>query len=67
MVVPYEAATKSDLENIVLQGNTGYFYMNGDIYDQLKGVDGVKNISAQYYLASASAGCCSIPVQIIGY
>ena len=28
MVVPYEATTKSSLENIVLQGNTGYFYMD---------------------------------------
>ena len=28
MVVPYEAKTKSDLENIVLQGNPGYFYMD---------------------------------------
>lgn len=67
MVVPYEAATKSDLENIVLQGNTGYFYMNGEIYDEISQIPGVGRITPQYYLASASASCCSIPVQIIGY
>lgn len=67
MVVPYEAATKSSLENIVLQGNTGYFYMNGDIMEKIAGFDGIGKISAQYYLASATSSCCSIPVEIIGY
>lgn len=67
MVVPYEAATKSDLEDIVLQGNTGYFYMDSKYYDQVAAIDGVGQISAQYFLASTSSGCCSIPVQIIGY
>ena len=67
MVVPYEAATKSSLENIVLQGNAGYFYMNGDVVDQIEALPGVGKITAQYYLASVSASCCSIPVQIIGY
>ena len=67
MVVPYEASTKSDLENIVLQGNTGYFYMDSKYLDQIKALEGVGKISAQYYLASVSAGCCSIPVQIIGF
>ena len=67
MVVPYEAATKSDLENIVLQGNTGYFYMNGDIYGEIAKMPGVGRATPQYYLASASSDCCSIPVQIIGF
>lgn len=67
MVVPYEAATKSDLENIVLQGNTGYFYMNGEIYDEISQMPDVGKITPQYYLASASSSCCSIPVQIIGF
>ena len=67
MVVPYEATTKQELENIVLQGNTGYFYMNGEYLDELSELDGVGQISPQYYLASVKAGCCSIPVQIIGY
>ncbi|MBR1628271.1 MAG: ABC transporter permease [Lachnospiraceae bacterium] len=67
MVVPYEAATKSSLENILLQGNTGYFYMDGSRYDEVAELDGIGKITAQYYLASASASCCSIPVQIIGF
>ena len=67
MVVPYEAATKSSLEDIILQGNTGYFYMNSDVMDKIAALDGIERISAQYYLASASTSCCSIPVEIIGF
>ena len=67
MVVPYEAKTKSNLENIVLQGNPGYFYMDRSRYDKIAATEGIGQISAQFFLASASAGCCSIPVQIIGF
>ena len=67
MVVPYEATTKSSLENIVLQGSPGYFYMDMQRMAQVAERDGIGQISAQFYLASASSGCCSIPVQIIGY
>lgn len=67
MVVPYEAKTKSDLESIVLQGNPGYFYMDNAILEKIAKRDGIGQISAQFYLASTSAGCCSVPVQIIGF
>ena len=67
MVVPYEAKTKSNLESIVLQGNPGYFYMEQSRFEKIAGLDGIGQISAQFYLASASSGCCSIPVQIIGF
>ena len=67
MVVPYEARTKSNLESIVLQGNPGYFYMDNSRYEKICGLDGIGQISAQFYLASASSGCCSVPVQIIGF
>lgn len=67
MVVPYEAITKSSFENMVLQGNVGYFYMDGKYLDELSGIEGVGKISPQYYLASVKAGCCSLRVQIIGF
>ena len=59
MVVPYEAGTRSSLTDIVLQGNTGYFYMNGEVMDKIASMDGIGRITAQYYLASASSSCCS--------
>ncbi|MBR1739472.1 MAG: FtsX-like permease family protein [Ruminococcus sp.] len=67
MVVPYEAATKSDLENIVIQGNTGYFYMDRSIADKVASREGIGEISEQFYLASTSSSCCSVPVEIIGF
>lgn len=67
MVVPYEAATKSELENIVLQGNTGYFYMDSSSMEKVAAREGVGQMSCQFFLASASSSCCSIPVQLIGF
>lgn len=67
MVIPEDAAQKADLENIVLQGNTGYFYMDRDKYDTLSQLEGIGQISPQFFLASASSSCCSAKVQIIGF
>ena len=67
MVVPYEAKTKSNLESVVLHGNPGYFYMDMSRYEKIASREGVGQISAQFFLASTSSGCCSIPVQIIGF
>ena len=67
MVVPYEAKTKSNLESVVLQGNPGYFYMDMAKYEKIAAREGIGQISAQFFLASTSSGCCSIPVQIIGF
>lgn len=67
MVVPYEAVTKNSFEDVVLQGNVGYFYMDSKYLDEISAYEGIGKISAQYYLASVKAGCCSMRVQIIGY
>lgn len=67
MVVPYDAITKADLENIILQGNPGYFYMDRSVVDKLSTREGVGQMSEQFFLASASSGCCSLAVQIIGF
>ncbi len=67
MVVPYEATTKKSFENILLQGSTGYFYMDKSVMDQVSETEGIGELSAQFYLASTSSGCCSIPVQLIGF
>ncbi|MBQ6904298.1 MAG: FtsX-like permease family protein [Lachnospiraceae bacterium] len=69
MVVPYEATTKSDvsLENVVLLGNTGYFYMDSSIVNKIAEREGIGEISTQYFLSTLSSGCCSVPVQVIGF
>lgn len=67
MVVPYEATTKTNFSNMILQGNPGYFYMNRSILEKIKNIEGIKEISEQYFLASAKAGCCSAKLQLIGF
>ena len=67
MVVPASATSKKNFENIVLQGSMGYFYMDRSYYDKVAEHEGIEKMSPQLFLASASAGCCSVPLQIIGY
>lgn len=66
VAVPYEARTKGSFDAILLQGIPGTFYMDGKYYEKIAATEGVEQAAPQFFLASASAGCCSVPVQIIG-
>lgn len=67
IVVPDQAKSKYDLEQIIVDGVPGHFYMDRSYIDQVAAVEGVEKVSPQYFLATAKASCCSVPVQIIGY
>lgn len=67
IVAPKSAASTHDLEAILLDGVPGYFYMDKAFVDKVAAREGVQSVSPQYYLASIKAGCCSMPVQIIGF
>ena len=67
MVVPYKAVTQSKLDDMILQGNPGYFYMNNSVVDKIAAMDGIGEMSEQFYLATASSSCCSYKVQLIGF
>ena len=67
MVVPKEATMKKKFEDIVLQGSTGYFYMDSSRAEEVIECEGVGEVSPQFFLASTGSSCCSIPVQIIGF
>ena len=67
VAVPYEARTKGNFESVLLQGIPGTFYMDGKNYEKIAAMDGVAEAAPQFYLASASAGCCSVAVQVIGF
>ncbi|MBR3333246.1 MAG: ABC transporter permease [Clostridia bacterium] len=67
IVVPSTARSKTNLEQILLQGTTGYFYMDREKLDKIIATDGVESVSAQLFLASLRASCCSVPVQVIGF
>lgn len=67
IVLPKSASEKVQLENILLQGTPGYFYMDKSVQQSLADVEGVDKLSAQYFLVSANAECCTVQVQIIGF
>lgn len=67
IVVPDSAKSKVNLNTMMVQGVPGYFYMDKSYFDKVSQIDGIEQITAQYYLASVSAGCCSIPVQLVGF
>lgn len=67
VVVPNEARSKGTLDDILLQGIPGYFYMDSSKLDKIRSIEGVEIASPQFYLATSSAGCCSTSVQIIGF
>ena len=67
IVVPYEATTKFNVNALLLQGNPGSFYMRSAYVEKIAQRPGVERVSSQLYLASVSAGCCSVAVQLIGF
>ncbi len=67
IVVPGTMASKVNLDNILLMGTTGSYYMSQEILDRVREVEGVEKASAQLYMASLRASCCSVAVQIIGF
>lgn len=68
VVAPYSAKTHYDLLNdVLLEGTPSSFYMDKSVVDEVRAIEGVEEATPQYYLATMKAGCCSMPVQIIGY
>ena len=67
IVVPSSARSKTNLEQMLLQGTTGYFYMDREKLEKVRQTAGVAEASPQLFLASLRASCCSVPVQVIGF
>ena len=66
IVVPTAAASQTNLEEMLLQGTTGYFYMSRSNLEKIRATEGVAQASPQLFLASLRASCCSVPIQVIG-
>ncbi|MDO4648844.1 MAG: ABC transporter permease [Eubacteriales bacterium] len=66
IVVPSSARSKVDLDQVLLNGTTGYFYMDQSVVEKIKEIEGVEMASPQIFLASLRADCCSSAVQVIG-
>lgn len=67
IVVPASAKSQFNVNDILLQGNPGYFYMDREKLDKIAEREGVAAVSPQLYLASMVASCCSSRLQLIGF
>ncbi|WP_162141500.1 ABC transporter permease [Lachnospira multipara] len=65
MLVP--AGSKEEATSTLLEGYRGTFYFSKDAYEQILNIDGIKEVTAQFYLKSLSADCCSSEVEIVFY
>lgn len=63
MLVPKGA--KENAENLMLTGQRSTFYFDSSNYEKIKSVEGIKEITAQCFLKSLSAECCSTEVEIV--
>lgn len=57
----------SNITGAILRGEPNTFFFEKEVWERIKGIDGVKQATPQLYLATLSAGCCSFPIQVIGY
>lgn len=67
IVVPASAAGHGTVDDILLQGITGNYYMAKKECEKVRATEGIADISTQFFLTSAKASCCSTRVQIIGF
>lgn len=67
IIVPAEAESKASMKNMLLQGTIGTFYMDASSLEKARETEGVEKASAQIFLSSMKADCCSVKVQIIGF
>ena len=67
IVLPSSAKSQVNIDNLYLQGTTGYYYMGTGKLDEIASREGIAQISGQVFLASLRADCCSVPIQVIGF
>lgn len=67
MVTPADAADDFDAQAFLVSTEPSYFYMDEATRDEVAAVDGVEAASAQLFLATARASCCSGRYQVIAF
>ena len=58
---------EENYQGILLSGEPVEYSIERSIEDDIRAIEGVKEVTPVVYLASLAATCCSAPVQIIGY
>lgn len=63
MLVPEGA--KEDAQNMILEGARGSFYFDKSVYEEVSLIEGVEEVTPQFFLKSLAADCCSSEVEIV--
>jgi putative ABC transport system permease protein len=63
IVVP--ANYTADSEAVLLRGEPSTFFFDNSVVPQIRNVSGVEQVEPQIFIASLTASCCSLPVQLI--
>ena len=67
VVIPSGKSRQQNFEEILLGGKPGFFYMPNSVVTEISRLDGAEKVTAQFYLASLTADCCSTELQIMGF
>ncbi len=59
MVVPESAASYVTSTELLYTGVPVNVYMNEDVVDEITNIDGITNVTAQFFSQTLSAACCS--------
>ena len=63
IVVPQNYTAES--ENVLLRGEPSTFFFDNAVVPQIENVSGVEEVEPQIFIATLTASCCSLPVQLI--
>lgn len=64
LFVPY--GYEKTIQNSLLRGEPSSFYLDGAFAAQVQGHPGIEKATAQLFIATLKAACCTLPVQLIG-
>jgi len=65
MVVP--EGNDTNVEDILIKAEPSNFYFSANIADEIKKIEGVDKVTAQFFMTPLSSACCSIVIPIIAF
>ena len=57
----------SKIRGAILRGEPNTFFLDKSVVEKIRKTDGVEIATPQLFIATLSAGCCSFPIQVIGF
>lgn len=57
----------SKIRGAILRGEPNTFFLDKSVVEKIRKIEGVKIATPQLFIATLSAGCCSFPIQVIGF